>query len=692
MQNAVIMAGWLSGLLALVTEDPLPRQTTLAPLPEKPSPQRKGRISVGDSPTMVALPAPIQARKGGKPKRIGRTKPTISLETAPQRKGRVERAQAQEVRASVAVKAELAELRKEIKRSGRSFQVGYTEATEAPLAQLTGLAVPANPLAGAREHNATAHRRVGRGDLIQRAVARKGRTIVRRGREAPAMKSEGVPTPKGPGQNGPGPSGDFAAVCSPSASAYSWHPWLSPVRSQGKCGSCWAFSAMGTYEANQQIVNNLGLDVSEQHVVDCAKNGNVDAGSCNGGWPKHVFAWLTSGGAVQTELQQPYKGSDQACPGKDGSYDAATWGWVNAWSDRPSVSELKAAICKYGPVSASVAVTKAFKSYIGGVFDEDYPGPTNHAIVLVGWDDARGAWLLRNSWGAGWGEGGYMWIKYDSNSVGKYATWVLVDEIKPPPPPKQTERYMVFRNSTGGNLDVYLQSSRKQNGQRTWTPEAPGGTGKARSFKLKPGETRTVTVSGSNELLRTDRVRVFARAGKVEWSTWWSRDLNVAPAGGYVGDWIEPFNYTFMPQSTDTVATPDRRDSAFELGRAALKAKRYEEAVARFETWSQLFGDDVRVGTAMFNVGVSHLKLGRAWDAIDWLTRMQGRDPEHPWYVHASYWLGEGHAALGACETALGYFESVLWSDVPLEQIWRDAAKSNIERLNADDGTICEVW
>lgn len=692
MQNTVIVVGWLSSLFVFAAEAPLPRQTTMAPRAEKPSPQRHGRISAGDSPTMVAAPAPIQSRKGRKPNRVGRTKPTITVETASQRNGRLKRYQIREGQASASVKAELAGLRSEIKRTKRSFQVGYTEAMDYPLSQLTGLAEPANPLAGAREHNATALRRVGRNDLLQRTIKRHGRTIVRRGREA-EMKSEGLPTPKGSGHNGPGPSGDFADVCSPSASAYSWHPWLSPVRNQGKCGSCWAFAAMGAYEANQQIVNSLGLDLSEQHVVDCAKDGNTDAGSCNGGQPRRVYAWLTNGGAVKTEQQLPYKGSDQVCADAGGKYKAATWGWVDVNSEIPAVNKLKAAICKYGPVSASVNATKLFTAYTGGVFDENDPGTTNHAIVLVGWDDTRGAWLLRNSWGDNWGEGGYMWIKYGSNMIGRNATWMLVDETKPPPPPKQTERYMVFRNSTGADLDVYLQSSREQNGQRIWTPEAPGGAGKARRFKIKPGETRTVmSKTDPSEVLRTDKVRVFARSGNVQWSAWWSRDLNVAPSGGYLGEWIEPFSYTFLPQSADTAASPDKRDSAYELGRVALKAKRYDEALARFETWSQQFVDDPRVGSAMYNVGVSHLKLGRAWESIDWLTRMQSRDPEHPWLVHASYWLGKAYAELGLCNTALGYFESVLWSDGELEAIWREAAKSSIDNLNADDGTICDTW
>jgi len=90
----------------------------------------------------------------------------------------------------------------------------------------------------------------------------------------------------------------------------------------------------------------------------------------------------------------------------------------------PTVDEVKEAICAHGAVAASVRATPAFHHYTGGVFNEHDPGPTNHAILLVGWDDSKGAWLLKNSWTTNWGENGYMWIAYDSNSVGHAAAWV----------------------------------------------------------------------------------------------------------------------------------------------------------------------------------------------------------------------------------------------------------------------------
>jgi cathepsin L len=93
------------------------------------------------------------------------------------------------------------------------------------------------------------------------------------------------------------------------------------------------------------------------------------------------------------------------------------------------VDKIKQAIQTYGPVAAAVYVGSYFQSYTGGVFDKNEssnggfcgcsaPSQVNHAIVLIGWDDSKQAWLLRNSWGPGWGESGYMWIKYGASQVG----------------------------------------------------------------------------------------------------------------------------------------------------------------------------------------------------------------------------------------------------------------------------------
>ena len=92
-----------------------------------------------------------------------------------------------------------------------------------------------------------------------------------------------------------------------------------------------------------------------------------------------------------------------------------------------TVRQIKEAICKYGPVYSTVYADSLFMGYNEGVFDVPTTKTTNHAIVLLGWDDAKGAWLLRNSWGGDWGDKGYMWIKYDAANVGDYVYWVRID-------------------------------------------------------------------------------------------------------------------------------------------------------------------------------------------------------------------------------------------------------------------------
>jgi len=664
----------------------------IGPAPAPARPARQGRIDADDVPTLAATPAPVQARRARPTKRIGRSSKVVTLIPPTQRKGRETRYQEREGRAPNQVKVLLAALRDDIKRKGRGYQVGYTSALERPDDQLMGLAPSSQPLAGALAHNAAAIRRVGHNDLLNRALQRKGRKTARYGRQDPAKDdSEGAPPPNQQGGGQMGPSGDFAELCSQSAPAFSWHSHLSPVRDQTTCGSCWAFAAMGAFEASHRLTNNVGLDLSEQHVVDCARSDGEDAGSCKGGRAERVHKWLSSGGAVQTESERPYKGMDQACTNPSGSYSALAWGWVDAQRANPPVDAVKAAICKYGPVTASVRVTPGFKSYVSGVFDESDSGETNHAIVLVGWDDVRGAWLLRNSWGTDWGEDGYMWIKYGSNSVGKWATWVAVEKLPEPAPPTQTERLLVFRNESGTPLEVSLQSSRVDGGARVWSPSPPGKKAKARTFQLQPG--KSLYVSGADsEATRADRIRVFARAGAKTWPRWWSRDLNIVASGGYVSEDIEPLTYTFFPNGADSVPAPEERDLAYNSGREALKAKKYATAAAQLESWSQVFSDDPRIGTAYYYVGVARLKTNEHWTAIEWLSRMQTKEPEHPWYVYASYWLGEAYADLGFCGSALPYFEAVAWTDQPISDSFRTAALDNVNRLNQDDGTICNDW
>lgn len=207
--------------------------------------------------------------------------------------------------------------------------------------------------------------------------------------------------------------------------------WVTPVRDQGGCGSCWSFGALAAYESNYLKVNGIApnnLNLSEQHALTCSNGG-----TCGGGFAYKVFDWLVDDNkTLKTETQLPYTANDGACAGSPATdYGAVNWNVIHPSGDInkiASVEDIKKAICDYGAVSVSVNVTNTFRNYAGGVYfgtTSDYNNPaTNHAVALVGWDDAKGAWLLKNSWGTNWGEDGYMWIKYNSNNVGRRAAWI----------------------------------------------------------------------------------------------------------------------------------------------------------------------------------------------------------------------------------------------------------------------------
>lgn len=186
------------------------------------------------------------------------------------------------------------------------------------------------------------------------------------------------------------------------------------VKNQGSCGSCWAFSCAGMYEA-VLLRHGISTDLSEQWLVSC----NNDGWGCNGGWFANKY-YLNPGPVLESCFR--YKAADIPC--KTGcAYVYIASGDHNAGN----ISGIKAAIKDYGAVSCAVTATAYFQAYSGGVFNYNSNASVNHAIVLVGWDDtlgSAGAWRLKNSWGNGWGEGGMMWIEYGCSNVGYGANYL----------------------------------------------------------------------------------------------------------------------------------------------------------------------------------------------------------------------------------------------------------------------------
>ena len=302
------------------------------------------------------------------------------------------------------IRARLNALRDRIGREKLTFEVGYTTAMDESLDTLAGTRAPADLPRLAERQNALA------AQLLKYDMAARD------------------------GLKGRFQFPELQQTCSATRKAFDWRTAnkVTPVRNQDGCGSCWAFAALGGYEGSHAIRNNVLADVAEQSVLSCS-----GAGSCGGGWWAGVFDWLISNGAAN-EANYPYTATDTACDKpKPTPFRAVAWGYVKPDAGIPTVAATKQALCEHGPLAVAVLATPAFQAYTNNVFNEhDTTHGINHGVTLIGWDDARNAWLIKNSWSAGWGMAGYMWIAYDSNNIGYGAAWVQARNVRYTLPPE----------------------------------------------------------------------------------------------------------------------------------------------------------------------------------------------------------------------------------------------------------------
>jgi len=196
--------------------------------------------------------------------------------------------------------------------------------------------------------------------------------------------------------------------------------YYTSIKNQGSCGSCWAFAICGVFEGRLKQVTGYSYNLSEQYQLDC----NTYGYSCNGGWfsshNNHKYPY-----GARSESCYPYVAYKKSCSSACGVYARiSSWYYVGSSSGVPTTTSIKTAIQAKGSVAAAVYADYYFQAYTGGTFTRNASGNVNHAILLVGWDDSKGAWRLKNSWGTGWGESGLMWIKYGVQKVGYAANYV----------------------------------------------------------------------------------------------------------------------------------------------------------------------------------------------------------------------------------------------------------------------------
>lgn len=227
----------------------------------------------------------------------------------------------------------------------------------------------------------------------------------------------------------------------PAVTAASWDcrtlGIVPPIVDQGQCGSCWNFSGSGM--ATSALIKagygkpDGSFMLSEQYTMDCGQNGG-----CNGDDNTTVLAWAKATGIPQTSDYGPYQARAANCKQINAMlfYKLSDWGYCGSQNGVADTQAIKNMMVQYGPIGSAIAADNAFmNSPAGSVFKGSGSRDINHDIILCGWDDVKGAWLLRNSWGTSWCDAGYQWIKYGANQVGTEAVWCVATPLPLPPAP-----------------------------------------------------------------------------------------------------------------------------------------------------------------------------------------------------------------------------------------------------------------
>jgi len=247
--------------------------------------------------------------------------------------------------------------------------------------------------------------------------------------------------------------------------------FVTPIRNQGSCGSCWAFATTAALESQVLLGNKtpgINLDLSEQILVSCS-----GAGTCGGGYIDKAANYARDMG-LPVESCFPYNATNSSCANAcqgwtNNSYHINGWHWVATTS--PTVDILKTALVTSGPLVTTMEVYSDFYSYKSGVYNHvsgTYQG--GHAILLVGYNNTGQYFIAKNTWGTGWGEAGYFKIAYSQLSGAvEFGQYTIANEgykggTTPPPPPTCTYSISptsgIFSYMGGsGSVSVYTQSN-----------------------------------------------------------------------------------------------------------------------------------------------------------------------------------------------------------------------------------------
>uniref|UniRef100_A0A3B4AD44 Uncharacterized protein n=1 Tax=Periophthalmus magnuspinnatus TaxID=409849 RepID=A0A3B4AD44_9GOBI len=206
--------------------------------------------------------------------------------------------------------------------------------------------------------------------------------------------------------------------------------YVTPVKDQMQCGSCWAFSATGSLEGQTFRKTGKLVSLSEQQLVDCS--GDYGNTGCDGGFMDQAFEYIQDNGGIDTEDSYPYEAEDGNCRYNPSHIGATCTGYMTI--SRGDEYALQEAVATVGPVSVGIdASQETFMLYQSGVYDEPECSSSdlNHGVLAVGYASLGNQeyWIIKNSWGEGWGDGGYIKMsrnKQNQCGIASLASYPLV--------------------------------------------------------------------------------------------------------------------------------------------------------------------------------------------------------------------------------------------------------------------------